>query len=311
MRIVITGVGGFVGAHLAAAYAQAGHEVIGIDNYAWGLPRRSNANVTEWLGDITYVNNFPKLSKADLVIHSAAFASERLSHSRPDLCRSVNIHGTLNVADWSRSLGARLVHLSTGAIDSKPESPYSVSKDIAERIVRFRCPDATIIRLWCLYGPGQINHQEHRSVFAIWSDAAQHDRPIKVRGGEQTRQFTYLPDIELPRRILHSRPGEFIALGSARPVSVMHCAELFSRVTGAQIVLEPSDPNDPKEMGMPPTIPYAGGETPISLGLQKFWGWWQSEERSRLGEIAGQLGYFESTHPLQLESAPPSLAGGV
>lgn len=300
MKIVITGVGGFVGAHLAAVYRDAGHDVIGVDNYAWGIPGRAGSGVEELEIDIT-TGRLPILRGVDLVVHSAAFASERLSHSKPDLCRRVNVIGTSRVTDWAMAMGAKLIHLSTGAIDSKPPSPYSISKELAEEVVRVKDPNAAIIRLWCLYGPGQVNHQEHRSVFAIWADAVQHGRPIKVRGGNQTRQFTYLPDIELPRRILQAEPGSFAALGSANPVSVMKCANLFSQITGGDVLVEDPDPNDSQSMGMPPTIPYAGGETPIEKGLALYWQWWQSEERSQLGVISGKLGYVENT-----PQAPPA-----
>lgn len=292
MKIVITGIGGFVGAYLARAYHDAGHTVIGIDNYSWGIPGRCGRQVEEIRADITQ-DYLPIISGIDLVIHSAAFASERLSHSRPALCRETNEVGTRRVVDWANALRANLVHLSTGAIDSEPPSPYSQSKEAAEEIVRMRCPDAAIIRLWCLYGPGQINHGEHRSVFAIWADAVQHGRPIKVRGGQQTRQFTHMPDIDLPRRILQADLGDFLALGSANPVSVMHCARLWSDITGCEVQLEDPDPNDPMAMGMPPTVPYSGGETTLSSGLTGFWKWWQSEERCRLGEIAARPEYHE------------------
>ena len=47
MKILITGVAGFIGSNLASRLLEDGHEIIGIDNFSYGLKR----NISDFLND--------------------------------------------------------------------------------------------------------------------------------------------------------------------------------------------------------------------------------------------------------------------
>ena len=76
MKILITGVAGFIGSNLAKRLLERGHSVIGIDNLNYGFLRniefaKTNPNFEFIMGDIAnplMLNNV----KADIVVHLAS-----------------------------------------------------------------------------------------------------------------------------------------------------------------------------------------------------------------------------------------------
>ena len=84
MRILITGIAGFMGSHLADSMLNEGHEVIGIDNliggYESNIPKSAKF-IKEDLRNLTAIT--PYFRNIDVVIHSACTAYEGLSVFSP------------------------------------------------------------------------------------------------------------------------------------------------------------------------------------------------------------------------------------
>ena len=66
-------------------------------------------------------------------------------------------------------------------------NPYSQSKYIAEQLIRQLCPNHTILRLGNVFG-GDMDSRTEALVLTHF----QHDNPIVVYGGNQTRDFVHL-----------------------------------------------------------------------------------------------------------------------
>ncbi len=114
----------------------------------------------------------------DAVIHTAALMSGAEMGE-------TNAQGSQHVADAVRSVGARLVHLSSDVIFDGEHAPYdesatpapitsyAKSKALAEYAVRDTCPDDVIVRTSLIYGFAPID-----------------PRTSQVLNGEMPRLFT-------------------------------------------------------------------------------------------------------------------------
>jgi nucleoside-diphosphate-sugar epimerase len=87
MRCLITGVGGFIGSHLAERLLEEGHEVCGIDAFIDNYPRsmkeynlatsRSWKGFTFIEGDLLVMNLRPLLEGIEVIFHQAALEAVR------------------------------------------------------------------------------------------------------------------------------------------------------------------------------------------------------------------------------------------
>jgi len=160
MKILITGITGFIGAELAKKLVKEGHEVWGFVRHVVGRTEESlveiKENITLETCDITdYFSVRESIKKIgpDVVLHLAALSPVRLSFNHPfDYQKSIYL-GTINVAEALRNLygpeKVRMVIASTAEVygiqeatpfveNSKlePSSPYAVSKASMDMYIR-------------------------------------------------------------------------------------------------------------------------------------------------------------------------------
>jgi len=155
-RVLITGVTGFVGSHLAEKLISEGYEVHGlvrrVANRDLQPIKKIVKDIVLLSGDITnYVSirSALKAAKPDFVTHLAALTPVRDSFERPYEYEEVNYLGTMNVAHAMLELPdpqtRRLIAASTAEVYGlqetkplteelvlKPTSPYAVSKAAAD-----------------------------------------------------------------------------------------------------------------------------------------------------------------------------------
>lgn len=158
MRIIVTGSNGQLGTDVAAELKKRGHEAIGAD-----LPETdiTDKNATE---------KFISESKADAVIHCAAFTNVDLAESEKEACKKINFYGTLNIAQSCRKHGIKLLYISTDYVFSgegtdafetdSPKSPcnfYGESKLYGENAVCENCDKAFIVRISWVFGENGKN----------------------------------------------------------------------------------------------------------------------------------------------------------
>lgn len=156
MKVMITGMLGFIGSHLAERLVDEGYEVYGmvrrVANRNLDAIRRILEDVTLVTGDITdfvSVRNAFKTVTPDIVIHLAALSPVRDSFERPFEYQQANFLGTMNAAHAVLELPdpetRKLIAASTAEVYGiqgeeplkeglvlKPSSPYAVSKAAAD-----------------------------------------------------------------------------------------------------------------------------------------------------------------------------------
>jgi len=260
MKILITGVTGFVGRHLVEHL-----QSVVADAEIWGLvweedPAQVPAGVHRLTGDLTLPSSLARSLKnvrPDVVLHLAGATSVASSWQQPDRSFQVNAIGTLNLLEALRSLdvdptivvatsaeiyGAVALENQPIQEDSplRPISPYATSKAaqdlIAAQYHRGFNLQTIRLRLFPHTGPGRPP-QFAASAFARQIARIEHglDPPVIAVGNlEPIRDFTDVRDIARAYWAAAERgqPGEAYNVGSGRGVSIRDVLDhLLSRST--------------------------------------------------------------------------------
>lgn len=122
MKIVITGVLGFVGVNLALSYLDEGHEVIGLDNRFKKLGSNENLKLFEDSGgnfhhvDIRNSNDvfsfFTEIKNIDVVFNLAAQVAFKNSVENPRLDFEINALGTINLLEAIRLNDKKIIFIN-------------------------------------------------------------------------------------------------------------------------------------------------------------------------------------------------------
>lgn len=247
-RVVVTGVAGFIGSNLAERLLAEGHQVVGIDNLAYGVREQIPGGVDFRELDIRSSELHHSFAGADAVFHLAAKNSILDCQQDPLDTSSINVTGSVNVfAAASRAGVKRVIYAESSALyegskvlptpehEEHPQSFYSLSKQ-AERLFadgfeRYHGMQMTALRYFCVYGPRQ---DYRRTVPPVMSAFIIHmlrgSKPTIYGDGSKRRDFVYVDDVNDfhmqcltdPRTI-----GKAVNLGSGESHSVR---EIFDRL---------------------------------------------------------------------------------
>jgi UDP-glucose 4-epimerase len=221
VRALVTGAAGFIGSTLVDRLIADGHTVVGLDNFATGRA----TNIEHLADNPGYVFVEADIVTADLnailgehrpevVFHLAAQIDVRRSVADPQFDASVNVVGTVRLAEAARGAGVRkVVHTSSGGsiygtptkfptpetVPTDPASPYAAGKVAGEIYLNtFRHLyglDCSHIAPANVYGPRQDPHGE-AGVVAIFAQALLSGKPTKVFGdGSNTRDYVFVDDV--------------------------------------------------------------------------------------------------------------------
>lgn len=223
MRILVTGGAGFIGSHIADAALARGHEVCVVDNLATG--KRENvpkgARFVEIdIRDAALVEKTIADFRPQLIAHQAAQTSVAISTREPLLDASVNVLGSLNIANAAVAHKVeRLVFASTGGAiygevpegtrakegdPTTPLSPYGCSKLAFENYLPYYAHEyglaSTVLRYANVYGPRQDPHGE-AGVVAIFAQRLRDKQPVQVNAKAQLgddgciRDYVFVEDV--------------------------------------------------------------------------------------------------------------------
>ena len=208
MRVLVTGVGGFLGGALARHWSTSSHDVLGLTT----RPVVSTSFIQETsdysLGALCQtLRNFAP----DILVHAAGRASVPISIADPKSDFDAGPALVANVLEALRreSAQTKLLFLSSAAIYGQPEilpvpesapsrplSPYGYHKRIAELLCTeyralYGLPCATV-RIFSAYGPGL-----RRQVFwDLCRKFSSHAKNVRLQGtGEESRDFVNVRDI--------------------------------------------------------------------------------------------------------------------
>jgi GDP-4-dehydro-6-deoxy-D-mannose reductase len=234
MRILITGITGFVGGHLTEALrAEGGHAVAGLSRQANWSPTWAHLDGAAELhaGDLLdgpAVERLVRDLRPEWVFHLAGYANPGRSFREPDQCWADNLAATRSFYDTIVRSGVwpRILFVSTGlvygdpdgpeqAFDEsavlKPASPYAASKAAADLLsyqyTRSPGLDIVRVRLFNQIGPRQPTDYAVPN-FARQIAAAEAGRqPPVVETGDLSsqRDLTDVRDVAAALRLLIER----------------------------------------------------------------------------------------------------------
>ncbi len=162
IRVLITGVSGFLGWHLFH-YLSPRFSVTG--TYSRHRPRLAGSAVEQLdLRDPAAAGKIFSRLSPEVVIHCAAVTSPAACLIDPGLTREVNIAGTESIAHAAQIAGTRMIYISTDRVfdgkqgnyrenaPARPLGPYGQSKLDGEKLVRKIVPEHLVLRLPLMYG---------------------------------------------------------------------------------------------------------------------------------------------------------------
>ncbi|PJK23769.1 UDP-glucose 4-epimerase [Mycobacterium goodii] len=221
VRTLVTGAAGFIGSTLVDRLLADGHSVVGLDDLSSGRPENlhaaENSDKFEFVkADIVDADLTGLLAefKPEVVFHLAAQISVKRSVDDAPFDATVNVVGTVRLAEAARLAGVRkVVHTSSGGsvygtppsyptsedMPVNPASPYAAGKVAGEVYLNMYRNlydlDCSHIAPANVYGPRQDPHGE-AGVVAIFSQALLAGRPTKIFGdGSDTRDYVFVDDV--------------------------------------------------------------------------------------------------------------------
>jgi len=221
MKVLITGVAGFMGSHLADAFLAKGYDVVGIDNLLGGYEENVPSGVDFHNIDLDNLELIqPLFEDVDLVVHTACTAYEGLSVFSPSLVVRNTMQITTNIMSACvKAKVKKIVHLSSMArygtqevvpfvesMTPKPQDPYGIAKYGAELMIKNIADthglDYVILVPHNIIGPRQKFDDPYRNVASIMINRMlQGKQPIIYGNGEQKRCFSFMQDVTDPLMI--------------------------------------------------------------------------------------------------------------
>lgn len=271
MKILVTGGAGFIGSHIVDQLITEGHEVAVVDSlWEEGGGKESNLNPAArfYRADITDEAALSRIFdevRPEAVSHQAAQHSVAVSTKNPQLDARVNVLGLLNVLTNTARVGAKkIVFASSGAtygtptrlpIDEdtiqRPESPYGITKLVAEHYLRYwheaNDLNFTALRYGNVYGPRQDPNGE-AGVIAIFAKRFLTHQPVRIDwDGEQRKDYVFVKDVARANVLALTRgDNDIFCIGSGKPTSVNEIYKALADLTGyePEIVRAPKRPGD-------------------------------------------------------------------
>jgi UDP-glucose 4-epimerase len=286
MKILITGIAGFIGSHLAEALLAEGHEVSGIDDLSTGRLDNVPADAAFVEGDIAFEDDWPKRRKWDVIYHCAASYKDRGAWEADAF---TNVMGTLNVIRAAQQNNARIVYFQTSlCYGPNPFSPvreqdpldphgsYAVSKTAGEAYIRDSGLDYVSLRLANMYGPRNLS-----GPVPTFYQRISEGKPCTVV--DSRRDFVYVGDlIRVATKALAQGSGAYnVASGQDVSINALHHAiATVMQVGGIQEVeVVPRQPDDVATLLLDPArmIGEFGvvADTLLSEGLNQTVAWYR------------------------------------
>ncbi len=261
MRVLLTGITGFIGHHLAGELEAAGAEVFGLAEGGGGDASPGGGRDRP-LFEVDILDR-PALVEAidrcapEVVVHLAGLSHVGQSWQRPGDYLRVNFIGTRNVlrAVHACAPGTRVVIASSAEVYGgvpegeqpiaedrplDPRTPYAMTKACAEVIAREH--GAIVARAFNIMGVGQSERFAVPSFAAQLAAIGRQERPAVLRVGDLSprRDFLHVADAASAYRVLieHGEPGEVYNLASGTAWSIGEILDRLRAISGVTADVE-------------------------------------------------------------------------
>ena len=231
MKVLVTGIDGYIGSLLGSVLLERGHEVVGIDTgfYRDGWLFNAVKRSPQWISkDIRNISE-KDLEGFEAVVHLAELSNDPLGKLNPDITYEINHVGSVELAKKCKNVGvSRFVYTSSCSVygiggddfrteesDTDPQTAYAKCKVKVERDVSPLASDhfsPTFLRNATAYGPSP--RMRFDIVLNNLSGLAWTTKEIKMTSdGQPWRPLVHVLDIcdaigcvlEAPREKVHNQ----------------------------------------------------------------------------------------------------------
>lgn len=256
-KVLVTGVAGFIGSHVAAHLLRQGHQVVGLDDLSGGFEDNvphGTQFVRGSINDEKLVNRLFAEHQFEYVFHLAAYAAEGLSHFIKRFNYTNNLLGSVNLINAAVNAGSVKCFVFTSSIAvygrnqlpmteeavPQPEDPYGIAKyavelDLKEAHEMFGL-NHVVFRPHNVYGENQNLGDRYRNVIGIFMNQIMQNQPMTIFGdGTQTRAFSFIDDVAPVIAASVTRPDAYnqvFNVGADKPYSVAELANVVARAMG-------------------------------------------------------------------------------
>ena len=212
-KVLITGVAGFIGSHVAKRFLDESYTVVGIDDLSGGKLENIHPDIEFINGDLADPKTVAKIpAGCELILHLAGQSSGEISFDNPLDDLQKNVVSTLNLIQYGlKQHLKKFVYASSMSVyGNAPDEPineyavasplscYGVGKLTSEgylKVYQNKLP-FVIMRMFNVYGPGQDLSNLRQGMVSIYLAQALDNKKIIVKGGlERYRDFIYIDDV--------------------------------------------------------------------------------------------------------------------
>jgi len=266
MDLLVTGVAGFIGSHLAERLLKEGFQVIGLDSFLDYYPKKIKENNLKGLvsdnkftfieGSIFELNLKEILKRVDAIFHQAAIPGVRASWGKEfNKYIENNILGTQVLLEACKDAKIKkFIYASSSSVygdadelpiketsATKPVSPYGVSKLAGEHLATLYYKGYDIstvsLRYFTVYGPRQRPDMGfHKFITAILLE-----QEIEIYGtGDQTRDFTFIDDVVEAnlQAFIKGKNGDVYNVGGGSRIALIEVIKIIEEIAGRKAILK-------------------------------------------------------------------------
>jgi nucleoside-diphosphate-sugar epimerase len=257
-RILVTGGAGFIGSHFVQSCLALGYEVLVVDSLLPNLYSsdlkirnldlfRNDPNVEVLEKDLCKLNMKDVVSRVDVIVNFAAMPGLMPSWHQFETYLNSNVLALSRILDSvEANSNQKIIQISTSSVygkiaigneqsETKPISPYGVTKLAAENLIRVIADqknlDFNILRLFSVYGP----RQRPDMAYDIVTRKILASETVKIFGdGESTRSNTYVDDVVngIHGSIKSGIKGETYNICGSESFSLNSVLSMIEEITG-------------------------------------------------------------------------------
>ena len=252
MDILVTGGCGFIGSNLVERLVQRGHSVTVFDNLSTG----NRKNVEEFqirMFDEPYSKLADLVPKIDAIFHIGIASSSPMYKRNPSLIGEA-INDAVNVFEYARDMGCKVVYASSSSIYNGNQVPYREDMPVyvtdyytecryaIERLARLynvlHDVSSVGLRFFSVYGPKEQYKGSYANMVSQFLWSLQRDEaPVIYGDGTQTRDFTHVSDV-VDALVLAGKKEfgcEVFNVGTGVAYSFNQLVEILNRVLGKDV----------------------------------------------------------------------------
>lgn len=269
MKILVTGIAGFIGSNFAKQFRVRfpESEIIGLDDLSSGRREEIIDTAIFYKGSVTdplLVEKIFSTHKPEYVFHFAAIPRVSYSVEHPAETTHVNVTGTVTLLSAAKDHGIKRFVLSSSSSvyggaktlptsESEnlpdPKSPYAAQKLCDEIFCKVFSElfglDTVCLRYFNVFGPGQYGDSAYSTVISAWLEALyfpQNKKAFIEGDGSQSRDFCYVDNVVSANILAMEAPGplmgEAFNIAHGEKFSVNEVRSMIEEYTGRKLDLE-------------------------------------------------------------------------